>query len=509
MRSKNALRNAILSLAYEILLVIFGLIMPKLIIATFGSSVNGLTSTINQILQILNLLQAGAVGASIFQMFKPVAEKNYDEVSAILGASKKYFNKLGFVFIALMLAVSPALAYTKANAEISAWEIALSFVILGLNGSFYMFFTSWYDILFSSHQKRFLLSVAGIIEKLVYYGLLFAVIALRIHFLYMYAAVLIGSLCKIAFLYTVYSKQYKPLIVKVPRNINCKIKNKGYLLCNQIAVQATDSMPTILIASIYDMKLASVYAVYNLVQNMIKMVLKTIQLSISEVFGNLTASESEDRVKGVYNLLEFMFSVAGIILCTCAIFLFMPFIYAYTDANTLDINYMYPALALMIVIYSILYCLYMPCYTLSNVYGLFRQTYLQAVISAVTGFGIGLGFAFIYWPLVMLGPVFYYLSSLIYRTRIVKKNIKWYSPKSFLRRAAVSVLLPAFSFIASQAFYKGVYSDSWAAWLMQAFVCGIITLILTAIYILLFERNEFLSMLSYIKSIMKKKMPVL
>ena len=73
MRSLSTLKNMIASLACEIMLVLFGLVVPRLIIETYGSEVNGLTSTITQVLSILNLLQAGAVGASIFQMYKPIA----------------------------------------------------------------------------------------------------------------------------------------------------------------------------------------------------------------------------------------------------------------------------------------------------------------------------------------------------------------------------------------------------------------------------------------------------
>jgi O-antigen/teichoic acid export membrane protein len=505
MRSKNALRNALFSLLYEIILIAFGLIMPKLIINTFGSSINGLTSTISQILQILSLLQAGAVGASIFQMYKPVSEKNYDQISVILGASKKYFIKIGFIFVGLTLAVSPILAFTKSNNEISAWDIALSFIILGLNGSLYMFFISWYDILFSSHQKRFLLSIGGIIEKLVYYALLLIIIRFKIHFIFMYISAIIGSLCDIVFLNIVYSKQYKQLMIRVPPNNNFKIKNKEYLLCNQIAVQATDSMPTILIASIYNLKLASVYGLYNLVQNMIKMVIKTIQFSISEVFGNVTVSESESRINSIYDLLEFMFFLAGIILCTCAMFLFMPFIFIYTNSNTFDINYMYPMLALLMAIYSIVYCMYMPCYTLSNVYGLFRETYLQAIISAVIGFVIAVGFGIFYWPLVLLGPIFYYLSSIIYRTWIIKKHIKWFSVRTFIRRIVVAILLPACSFFASNVFYESGYPNSWTIWLKQALACGFFTVILVGVYVLIFEREEFISLLGYGKNMLKRR----
>ena len=112
MRSKNTLKNIATSISYEIMLILFGLVAPKLIIDTYGSEVNGLSSTVHQILQILNLLQAGAVGASIFQMFKPVAEQDYKQISIVLEASRKYFWKIGSIFLLLMFSF-PSLNVSK------------------------------------------------------------------------------------------------------------------------------------------------------------------------------------------------------------------------------------------------------------------------------------------------------------------------------------------------------------------------------------------------------------
>jgi len=139
MRSLSTLKNMIMSLTYEIMLVLFGLIVPRLIIETYGSEVNGLTSTITHILTILNLLQAGAVGASIFRMYKPVADKDYLEISKIIDSSRRYFYKIGVIFLLLVLIVTPFMSVGTESA-LAVWEKASAFIILGINGAFYFFF---------------------------------------------------------------------------------------------------------------------------------------------------------------------------------------------------------------------------------------------------------------------------------------------------------------------------------------------------------------------------------
>ena len=495
----------ITSLAYEIMLILFGLVVPRLIIETYGSEVNGLTSTITHILTILNLLQAGAVGASIFEMYKPVAEKDYYKESLVLESSRRYFRKIGLIFLVLVLVLAPIMGI-GIKSDIAPWEKTLAFVLLGLNGAAYFFFTSWYDILFSSHQQRFLMSLIGMVERLVYYGLLFAVILLKLHFVWMYVATLAGTCLKVVLLYALYCKRYKALLVKVKPDKSFKIKNRGYLMCNQVATQAVDGMSTVVITSVAGLANASVYAVYNLVQNMIKMVVRTVQLSVSEVFGNLVVSTDEGRVRRVYDLLEFVFFLTAVVLCCCAGFLFMPFIYLYTDFNSFDVTYLYPILAMIIVAYDVIYCMYMPCYTLTNVYGLFKETYLQAVICAVIAIIGAIACGILYWPLVMLGPLFYYISSLIYRLIVTMRHVRWFSPFSFIRRMIMAALAVTVSVMLSTLVYSKGYLMSWWQWIFHAVLCGLAVCGVVAIYSLIFEMPALKGLFKYAKLLFLKKL---
>ncbi|MBR5295382.1 MAG: hypothetical protein IKU24_02190, partial [Clostridia bacterium] len=351
----------------------------------------------------------------------------------------------------------------------------------------------------------FILSVSGIAERLFYYALIFAIIFLKLHFVWMYVATLLGTVLKVLILYGIYCKEFKHLLVPVAPDPSFKIKNRGYLLCNQIATQSVDAMPSVMITSVAGLSQASVYAVYNLVQNMIKMVVRTIQLSISEIFGNLVVSEKEEKVWSVYNLMEFAFFVLASLLCSCAAFLFMPFIFLYTDGNAMDVNYLYPILALLIVSYDVFYCMYMPTYTLTNVYGLFKETYLQAVISAVISIVLAFVLGSIYWPLVMAGPVFYYISSLIYRIFVAKRKVSWLKLTSFVRRMAVVLIMVALSVLLSLKFYANGYSEGWLLWIGQAVICGLLAVLVLGLYVFIFERRETVALFGYAKNLILKK----
>ncbi|MBQ4516604.1 MAG: hypothetical protein II978_07425, partial [Clostridia bacterium] len=156
-RSKNAFRNLSASLAYEAFILALGLIVPRFIILSYGDSINGLTQTINRLLTLVNLLQAGAVGASIFEMLKPVADNDYKKQSAIMYASKKFFDRMGIIYLSIVLICAVFFGFYLQDGSLTEIEVILSFCILAINGSLYFFFTARYDIVFSSYQKKYLL----------------------------------------------------------------------------------------------------------------------------------------------------------------------------------------------------------------------------------------------------------------------------------------------------------------------------------------------------------------
>ena len=59
MRTKKALMNVSMSLLLQILVVLYGFIVPKIIISNFGSEVNGLIASITQFLGYIALLESG------------------------------------------------------------------------------------------------------------------------------------------------------------------------------------------------------------------------------------------------------------------------------------------------------------------------------------------------------------------------------------------------------------------------------------------------------------------
>ncbi len=499
MRSQNATRNAILSIIYEILILILGLMVPKIVISIYGSEVYGLSSTINQMLQILNLMQAGAVGASIYQMYEPVAAKDYHLEEIILDSSRRYFNKMGFVFLFLVVICGPVFAYTKQNGKLSFWELLFAFTILGINAAIYFFYLSWYDILFSSNQKRYILSIGSIFERIVYYILLFLILFYKLNFLLMYVIVLLSSLCKIIYYYFYYLKKYKKNIARKLKKNNFRIPNKGYLLCNQIALQVVESIPTLIIAYMYDLAYAAVYSVYYLVQNMIKMILRTIQNSVSEIFGNLVVTEEEGKIRSVYEFIEYIFFALGTFFGINLTILYLPFIFVYTGGNGLDQNYIYPLLSFLIVVNNLIFCAFTPINMLINIKGYFKETYIQTIICALLGIIVSIVLVKISWNLVVIGPIIFYTISYFYRCIIIKKSINWYKMHITITRTIIMSNMVFISWIISKKIFEYNLFTSWICWIVFSALSMFGSVLCIMVYTVFYEKESLKMIKLYTK----------
>lgn len=71
----NNRKNLITSIVYQFSVIISGLILPRLLISTFGSEINGLVSSITQFLSFITLFEGGVGAAVLAELYLPIEKK--------------------------------------------------------------------------------------------------------------------------------------------------------------------------------------------------------------------------------------------------------------------------------------------------------------------------------------------------------------------------------------------------------------------------------------------------
>ena len=94
-KSKQILIFGIIS---QVVTLLLGILLPKLLIGGFGSEINGLLSSVKQIFVYVALLEAGVGTAALQAMYAPIAINDTLKVSEIMAATDRYFRRTGFLY---------------------------------------------------------------------------------------------------------------------------------------------------------------------------------------------------------------------------------------------------------------------------------------------------------------------------------------------------------------------------------------------------------------------------
>lgn len=111
-RIKRLKLNIITSLVLQFVTVICGFILPRLILESFGSEINGLVNSITQFLGVITLLDLGVGAVVQSALYKPLAENDTDMISKIYVSANKFFRRLAeilLVYVVLLMIFYPML----------------------------------------------------------------------------------------------------------------------------------------------------------------------------------------------------------------------------------------------------------------------------------------------------------------------------------------------------------------------------------------------------------------
>lgn len=418
MRSYNTIRNTIYTLSFQVIVLLIGFIVPRYIILTYGSEVNGLTSNINQLLSTINLLQGGIVGASIFEMYKPIAEKNYGIVSEIFYSADRHFKKLSSIFFLLTLLIIPYIIFGK-NMTLSPISVIISVIILGMSSTITFRYFCKYDVVFSAFQQKYQLVIAMALNNLTYYFLLGIVIFLKLPYVFMYLALLVGTCIQLTYIRIRFTRDFENTIITPVDNPNYKIKNQYKLFGNQVIQNLINTLPTIIVTTFWGLKYASVIYVYTLVVNVFRMIFTTLQNAIAASFGDLVAHGDEKRTIEIFNVITYLFTGLGFILYSTTAILMISFVKLYS-AGARGVGYVYSDLATIICVYMMVYTSFMLFELLINTFGLYGKVLRMNIILFIISTIISVIFAIYDFQYVYIGGIIYYLGGNLYRFYLLK-----------------------------------------------------------------------------------------
>lgn len=501
MRSKKAVVNIIVSLLVQLIAIVCGLIVPRLFISTYGSSVNGLVSSINQFLGYIVLLEAGVGGVVRAALYKPLANNDINSISKIIKATEKFFKKVAYIFIIYLLIIAILFPYLVSNGFNVFYTFSLV-LIIGVSTFFQYYFGISYQILLQADQRQYITSILQIITMIINTTL----IIILIKFGTSIQMIKVGS-SLIFVIRPILLKMYVNRKYKIIKN--CNADNDAIIqrwdgFGHHIAYLILNSTDIAVLTLFANIKEVSVYSVYFMVISSIQTLTVTFSSSLEAAFGNMIANGEKESLDKNFQVFEFSSFTITTILFTSTALLILPFISLYTKGIT-DANYYRPLFAYVLIAAEAIYCIRVPYNAVVLAAGHYKQTrngaFAEAIINIVLSV-ILVNF------LGVVGVAIGTLCAMLFRTfqyalylskNIIKRSIWKFIKRTIVYSVDAMIILLIFNI------FPSVFINSYGEWFIYAIKVTLVTSIITFIICTLFYFADIKNVFLIVKRIIKKK----
>ena len=484
-RKKKLFLNTVSFLFHNIVGVICGFILPRYMIISYGSEVNGLVSSISQFMGFINIAECG-IGAVIQSaLYKPLAEKDDIEISKIIISAENFFKKffiILFIYSCVLMFVYPTMMLDSFDFIYTMTLIA----IIAFSAFVQNYLSRTYSLLITADSMGFIdafFRTGGIILNTII-SIILLKAGFGIHIVKFTSALifLIRPLFLFAYVKKHYNLNKKLVLTEEP------IKQKWNGLAQHIAAVISVNTDVILLTLFSTLQNVSIYSVYHLVVNGVRTIILSMTNGIQPLLGELYAKKEYENLKKEFSSIEWAMQMLVIFAYTCTGILLLPFISVYTQ-NITDANYIVPLFGVLITIANAISSIRLPYITMAYAAGHFRETQLSSIIEVILNLIVSIILIFKYGLVgVAIGTIVALSYRAIYFVWYLSKNILFRPMKYFYQYIFIDILIPCLTVYIVH--FINFEVTNYFTWFLYALIVALITFGVIVIVNLIFYRNQ-------------------
>ena len=500
-KGKKLAFNTVTSVLYEVTAIVCGFILPRVILGSFGSNVNGLVNSISKFLAVISFLDLGVGQVIQSSLYKPLAEKDNYGISIIYSSGKRFFGRIGLIlsiYIVVMIAVYPLMKLD----EFDYLYTALLIAAMGINLFSQYYFGVVDRLLLNADQRGYLQYSAQIITLVL--NTVACVIIIRLG-----APIQLVKLTTslIFLLRPIFLRWYVRKHYSIDRHVKYEgepIKQKWNGLAQHVTAFVLRETDVIVLTVFSSLANVSIYSVYQMVVTGIDTLFASVTHGVRALLGEFWAKKDEVRLRRLFSKFEWAMHTGITFVFTCTGMLILQFVKVYTKGIN-DAEYWQPLFAALITLANAAYCLRLSYVSMAFAAGEYKNTQscffiaagLNIVISVLAVFFFGLiGVAF--GTLVAMGYQTVWLA--IYNSKHLVKG----SIKSFIKLLLTDALTAGL--IIAATFWIKLGAINYLSWVVMAVEVAAIALVVTIIVNLIFYRKNLFDGVTTIISGLKKRM---
>lgn len=498
-RTGRIKKSVVSTLAFQIVTLICGLVVPRTLIGAYGSEAYGATTAIAQFLSYITLLEGGIGGVARAALYKPLADKDTEKISIIVYELKHFFRILAYISIgyAVLLACT---FRSLSHIECYDWMTTFWLVLVIAISTFGQYFIGIsYSALIQADQRVYIINTLSIATTVINAIMVLLLVHNGSSLIFVKLISSIVFLLRPTAMWIYVRKKYG--LIKHPDRDKKALQQKWTGLGHHIAYYIHSNTDVAILTLLNNLKSVSVYSVHNMVTHNIQNIVSAMCSGMEPLFGDMIAKKETGKLNDTFDFYEVMTSVACTVLFSTVYVMIVPFVSIYTR-NVTDANYTQPLFAFFMTTAALIYCLRFPYVSAITAAGHFKQTRWGAYGEAIINIVISIILVWKYGLIgVAVGTVVAIGYRLLYSVVYLSNNILNRSIKNFIKRSVINVLTVGCILLCGGLIIKQTNITNYIQWTAYA---GAIFLISAGISVLINYLTNKTVMTRIMKTVISK-----
>lgn len=406
---KSMILNTAVPLFAQIVAVICGFVLPRLILEEFGSEVNGLTQSIKQFLGIITFLDLGVGQVVRSALYRPLQEGDSRTLSAVMVSGQSFYRKLACILAVYTVVLLPV--YPMVTAGSYDWFYTATLIAAMAVGSFAQYyFGIMNDQLLHADQRGYVIYGLQILTNL--FNVALCVILIRAG-----ASIQLVKLgaSAVFLLRPAVTQIYVRRRYRIDRKIRWEgepIAQKWNGVAQHLSAVVLDGTDAIVLTLCSTLANVSVYSVYCMVITSLQQLYQAATAGIHSAAGALWAKDDREAQNRMFDIVEPALHFVTVFLFSCTGLLIVPFVRVYTLGVT-DAGYIQPLFAALLVLAYAIRCLRTPYNIWILAAGHYKQTQRCHIIAAAMNLILSVAAV---WKWGLVGVAVGTLCAMVYQT---------------------------------------------------------------------------------------------
>ena len=475
MNKSRFVKNTLFGFGGQALLLILGIVVPRIMITSYGSDVNGLLTTISQIFTYMALLEAGIGQAARNALMEPLSKKDKKGISYIASVADRYYKRFT-IYYGICVLVVACICPSVLKTEVDKLTIVAVFLLEGASGVLSFYKIQTITSVLSADGRSYVNNGINVINKTVSYAVKIIMASLGLNIILLEAVYFLITVAKVIFYQKYFTNHYSWIELNSASK-DAKLQDRNAYVITEIAWTIFSATDMIVLSIFVDTKMSSVYGVYNLVFSSISLLLNAVYSSVSYTLGQTFHKDRKLYISLHDGFTSVFFGGMTCLMCTAYIMI-LPFIRLYTRGVS-DVNYIYTSLPLLFSLVQIISWSRYVTGNLSGIAGYAKSTSYISLIEALINIVLSIilvqkfGIVGVLFATVIALPI-----KVVFLTWLSEHKILHRNPIKYLSILSINYFLFVVAIFASKYIsinvdgYTNFFIWSCIVFLCSALICG-------------------------------------